>query len=216
MSTLKILVEGPDDNAVCFHLLKRHGIGPLNMEKLEGYSKLLEGIQARLDAQSNLEALAIVVDADLDLKSRWAELSHKIQTAGYKTCPKEPDPQGTIIVESGKPLVGIWIMPDNKVTGMLEDFVAALIPDGDPLWPRAQQCVDQIPREQRPFKEAILPKAKIHTWLAWQEEPGVKMGGAIGKTYLNQHAQEAERFIAWIRRMLDQKPTFQSEPGILS
>ncbi len=89
MSTLRILVEGPDDDAVCFHLLKRHGIGPLDIEKLEGYPKLLEGIHTRIHAQSDLEALAIVVGADLDLKSRWAELSHEIQTAGYKACPKK-------------------------------------------------------------------------------------------------------------------------------
>ena len=215
MSTLKILVEGPDDDAVCFHLLKQHGIEPLTIEKLEGYSKLLEGIHTRIHAQSDLEALAIVVDADLDLKSRWAELSHKIQTAGYKTCPEEPDSQGTIIMEPNKPLVGIWIMPDNTTAGLLEHFVTALIPKGDPLWPRAQQCVDQIPHEQRPFKEASLPKAKIHTWLAWQSEPGSKMGGAIARKYLDPNAPAAALFMAWIRRMLDQKQAFQSEPNIL-
>lgn len=140
---------------------------------------------------------------------------HKIQTAGYKTCPEVPDPQGTIIVEPNKPLVGIWIMPDNTTAGILEHFVTTLIPKGDPLWPRAQQCVDQIPPAQRPFNKASLPKAKIHTWLAWQEEPGAKMGGAIARKYLDPNTPTAEIFIAWIRRMLDQKPKFQSEPGIL-
>ena len=154
-SPFLVLVEGPDDREVCKQLLRR---------------------------QSDLEILAIVVDADLDLKSKWAELSHKIRTLGYETCPNQPDPHGTIIVEENMPLLGVWIMPDNNITGVLEDFVAALIPEGDPLWPRAQQCVDQIPREQRPFKEASLPKARIHTWLAWQEEPGTKMGEALGKS----------------------------------
>ncbi len=118
-------------------------------------------------------------------------------------------------MELSKPLVGIWIMPDNTTAGLLEHFAAALIPEGDPLWPRAQQSVDDIPLAQRLFKEATLPKAKIHTWLAWQSEPGSKMGGAIARKYLDPIAPAAILFVAWIRRMLERKPSFQNEPNIL-
>lgn len=212
-SPFLVLVEGRDDREVCLHLLRRHGIETVTVLEKGGYPSLLESILTV--KQSDLEVFAIVVDADLNLESRWAELSHKIRSLGYETCPKQPDPRGTIISKANWPLLGVWIMPDNTAMGKLEHFVAALIPEGDPLWPRAQQSVQDIPQEHRKFKEGILPKATIHTWLAWQEEPGTKMGEALGKKYLDPKTVSGELFIAWIRRMLEQKPSFQSEPNIL-
>jgi hypothetical protein len=55
--------------------------------------------------------------------------------------------------------------------------------------------------DDRPFKEK-LKKAHVHTWLAWQEEPGTPMGLAITKKYLkNVHSEPCLRFISWIRRL---------------
>jgi hypothetical protein len=129
--------------------------------------------------------------------------------------PAAPNLDGTIVREEGKPLVGVWIMPNNANTGILEDFAAALIPEADALWPRVQYCVDSIPPEHRPFMEGALPKVKIHTWLAWQQDPGARMGEAINRKYLDPHSPAALGFVQWIRRMIEQQPTLAVRPSVL-
>lgn len=47
----------------------------------------------------------------------------------------------------------------------------------------------------------LLGKAEIHTWLAWQKEPGKPLGQAITARYLNPNAPDAQQLIAWIRRV---------------
>ncbi len=92
-------------------------------------------------------------------------------------------------------------MPDNKVAGMIEDFASFLIPDGDNLWVRATNCVQQIPKEERRFRETYQMKALLHTWLAWQEEPGTPIGLAITRRYLDTNAPHAHLLMRWIRRL---------------
>jgi hypothetical protein len=96
-------------------------------------------------------------------------------------------------------------MPDNTVPGMLEDFISLLIPVGDLLWPMAQDIVQQVIVKERRFPQTQDMKAKMHTWLAWQEEPGKPMGQAITKRYLNAAAPHAQQLIKWIRLLFDLK-----------
>ena len=116
-----------------------------------------------------------------------------------------PTPGGTIIQQSGKPTVGIWIMPDNKIAGMLEDFVGLLRPKDDLLWPLAADAVRKVKalEEQYRFRDALESKARIHTWLAWQKEPGKPMGQAITARYLDAEAPHARELITWIRRLFE-------------
>jgi len=168
-----------------------------------------------VNVRIDLEALAIIIDADIDLKSRWQSVRDTLRRIGYRECPDNPSPDGTIINEPNMPLIGVWIMPDNSSAGILEHFVAKLVPEADVLWPRAQEYVDSIPFDHRPFKAGALPKVKIHTWLAWQEEPGARMGEAIGRYYLDPNSRLATMMVDWIRRIVDQKPSFQTQPNVL-
>ena len=65
---------------------------------------------------------------------------------------------------------------NNRIAGMLEDFLSSLIREEDVLLARVVSCVDGIPSEQRRFRNTYRSKALIHTWLAWQEEPGTPLG----------------------------------------
>ena len=69
------------------------------------------------------------------------------------------------------PASGIWLMPDNKSPGELEDFIASMIPSEDPVWPLSKDYIDAIPEEHREFKEGKIQRAKVHAWLAAREEP---------------------------------------------
>ncbi|MGH2495980.1 MAG: DUF3226 domain-containing protein [Ktedonobacteraceae bacterium] len=53
------------------------------------------------------------------------------------------------------------------------------------------------------FRNAHESKARIHTWLAWQKEPGKPMGQAITARYLDADALHARQLIAWIRKLFD-------------
>ncbi len=97
-------------------------------------------------------------------------------------------------------------MPDNGSPGALEDFAAMLVPAGDALWLRAGEAVDSIPEQARLFPAGRRSKAHMHTWLAWQEQPGSPMGQAIGKGDLDAHAPAAQRFVAWLRRLMVDEP----------
>lgn len=91
-------------------------------------------------------------------------------------------------------------MPDNRSPGQLEDFVGSLVSEGDRTFVRAQLAVAGIPKEERLFPEARTSKAILHTWLAWQEEPGKPMGTAITKRYLSTQGPVADAFAEWFKR----------------
>jgi hypothetical protein len=195
-----LLVEGNDDEHVLYHLLKHHRVPDLfKIKNKGGDTELLNSLEVELLA-SDLERLGIVLDADTDLAARWQTLRSTLSSSGYDV-PGTPDPDGTIIQQPGLPKIGIWIMPDNTLPGMLENYVAFLVPPGDQLWSYAEDCVERIP-EQR-FPAAHRPKAHIHTWLAWQEEPGTPMGLAITKRYLDAEAPHAHQLMDWIRKLFE-------------
>jgi hypothetical protein len=56
-------------------------------------------------------------------------------------------------------------------------------------------------KEPRHFSEPSTPKAQIHTWLAWQEEPGQPFGIAVTARYLDADAPHAQKLVDWVRRL---------------
>ena len=118
-----LLVEGLDDIKVIGELLEHHKVpetfaikqkgGDSNL-KAEAFQHLLDTLDTEIDG-SGLEKLGIVIDADVDLSSRWQSLSQLLLNIGYESVPKTPMPQGTIITQTDRPMVGIWLMPDNQL-----------------------------------------------------------------------------------------------------
>jgi hypothetical protein len=96
-------------------------------------------------------------------------------------------------------------MPNNSDKGMLEHFLSQLVPnDREELWQTAQDTVDNLPT--KPFVHTIadhMMKAKVHTYLAWQEESGKPYGVAVSEKYFEAHSPQAQKFIAWIRSLFD-------------
>ena len=197
-----LLVEGAGDEQVAYHLFNHAAIpkDTIAVRNKQGYEKLVETLAVEL-AASELEKIGIIVNADSDLSARWESIRNELRSIGYMRTPDLPDTQGTIIYEAGRPAVGVWVMPNNQLPGMIEDFVALLIPKPDGLWTRAQNCVDQLPENERRFSQVHLAKAYVHTWLAWQAEPGTPMGLAITKRYLDANLPTGKNFIAWLTHL---------------
>jgi len=196
-----LLVEGKDDEHVLYALLNYHSIPRIcRVKDKQGIDNLLGTLEVEL-LGSELQGLGIIIDADTNIVARWQSLSRTLRDTGYSTLPASPDPNGTVINENGKPDVGVWIMPDNTLPGMLEHFVRFLVPSEDQLWYRVTRCIDDIPEGERLFPEQHLIKAQIHTWLSWQHEPGSPLGLAITKRYLEADSTHALTLIAWFRRL---------------
>ncbi len=208
----KLLVEGKDDQYVLESIFRQNHISiqQIEIKLLEGINNLSKVLELELK-ESYIERVGIVIDADTDINSRWQMIVNILKKIGYKDVPRTPDPNETIIhppptddipeISYPLPIIGIWIMPDNKLPGILENFIQFLVPEGDKLLERAKSCVSQIPPDQKLFKNDFIPKAEIHTWLAWQEEPGTPLGQAITKRYLDSEVQEVENLIDWISRL---------------
>ena len=198
-----LLVEGKDDEHVLYKLLEHYQVPEVfKVRNKEGIDKLLNDLDVEID-QSDLERLGIIVDADTDLQARWQSLRDRLLRLGYEDTPEVPQPDGTIILQVNRPVVGIWLMPDNTLPGMLEHFVSFLGAADDPLWALADNCLNEIPEDQKRFSPNHRIKAHIHTWLAWQKEPGTPFGSAITKRYLDADAPHAQQLIAWIRRLFN-------------
>ena len=158
----------------------------------------------RLKASEDGDIVGVVIDADTDLKSRWQSLRDRLIRVGYQAVPDNPTPDGTILDPPPGillPRMGIWIMPDNQTKGILEDFLRFLVPTGSQLFNHVQSSVAAIPEEERRFNLLAEPKAIIHTWLAWQEDPGKPLGTAITARFLDPHVAQADVLVSWLNRL---------------
>lgn len=102
-----------------------------------------------------------------------------------------------------KSRVGIWVMPDNSNPGILEDFLQQLIDTQDPLLPLAKSSTATAKEAGAKFTISGTPKAVVHTWLAWQADPGCPFGTAIKAHYFDHQATSATQFLDWVRRLID-------------
>ena len=198
-----LMVEGPDDEHVVKHICGERGLGSIEtIHPYGGKAPLLEGVGARLK-ESDITALGIILDADTDLQACWQAISARLIQAGYPNVPDAPSAVGTVVEATADtllPRVGIWLMPDNQIPGILEDFLRFLVPPGDPLFAHVEESLDSIPSGLCRFNDLKKPKARIHTWLAWQDEPGKPFGQAISARYLDPNLPAADTFAAWLQR----------------
>lgn len=153
--------------------------------------------------QSDIRVLGIIVDADLDFQSRWTFLRNQILKLNFEI--PEIIPNNGLIVENTSNLrLGLWIMPNNNLNGMLEDFLNFLIPKEDKLQKIAVNTLNKIEESQSnlyPIQHRT--KALIHTWLSWQESPGTPFGLSITKKYLSVDEPSCRNFTNWIRELFE-------------
>jgi len=174
-----LLVEGKNDEHIMYALFEKYAIPDtfmvVNCEEIDKLkstkNNLVEGIGVRLKG-SNLQRLGIIVDADTDIQNRWQSLKDIFSESGYIL----PNiiPQKGLIIEQNNKRIGVWIMPDNNANGMIEDFIRFLIPVNDSLISIATHILEDIESKSLNHYNQNLHKSKalIHTWLAWQKDPG--------------------------------------------
>ena len=211
-SPRRLLVEGDTDKRVIPFLMEANGIEwerdgrpVVRIEPYNGVEELLKPgvVEAELRA-SGLEALGVMVDANGDASDRWNRIKTLCDDQ-FEDLPDRIPHDGleTVHLETGTSF-GVWIMPDNRFSGMLEDFLIRLIPeDSRDLYELAERCVAEAARSGAPFKDVHKAKAEIHTWLAWQDEPGRQLHQAVHHRVLDPERPESQPFVNWFRHLFD-------------
>lgn len=200
----RLLVEGKDDKFAVIGLLARHGQdwetreGPY-VSECGGIDSLLSTLRVALKSYTKLGA---IIDADLSLKNRWAQLRSAVQDTGLKI-PKNPV-AGGLVIEGTRPntKVGLWLMPDNKSPGKLEDFLSKLIPDNmNSIWELACTSTAEAIKSGAGLKQVDTVKGAVHAYLAWQESPGLPFGSALTAQFLKHEGPQVNEFVVWFRRL---------------
>ena len=194
-----LLVEGHDELHVVSKLLSRHHLQPsFQIAPKGGFDELHQSIYNEVNAPQR-RVLGILADGNDHPDRRWQSISDQLREAACEV-PEDRCRTGTVFPGPRGTRVGVWLMPDNQRRGELEDFVAEMIPGGDPTWPRAQRYIDDIPGEERKFRPNKLTRAYVHAWLATREDPR-PMGIAITARDLLHDAPIAATFVGWLREL---------------
>lgn len=201
-----LLVEGVNDRHVINNLLKAHNLeNEITIRDKEGITNILATLKTEVDA--NQDFLGIVVDANASLDSRWQSLTDRLkdEEIGYSNVSENPVKKGLIMErENFLPKLGVWVMPNNELVGKIENFIRLLVAEErETLWQLAQKAIGEIPNEEKLFADEDIIKAQVHTFLAWQDEPGRPMGESITRRYFQIDAPEALYFVEWIRNLFE-------------
>ncbi|MBF0192185.1 MAG: hypothetical protein HQL99_13750 [Magnetococcales bacterium] len=207
--TKVLLVEGANDchviMALCahFNIPETFGIHACGSDRqvLKRADGLLRA-PTENPIHKSKHKIGLVLDADEAAADfRWQEIQ-KLMDLGAYTIPEKPGPDGTILTTAELPRLGIWIMPNNADPGRLEDFLLEMAPpDAIQL---AQACVTLAETQEiARFNPIHRRKAEIHTYLAWQEEPGSPLGRSITQHALQPDTPTAQIFSKWLRQLFD-------------
>ena len=208
-----LMVEGAEELRTIPYLVEANGIPwevgsrvIVNIKKYDGIENLVDSDEIKFQLNgSEIEALGIIVDTDDSCDRRW----QSIRNACSEIIANLPDkiPEIGLIhdaaKDNGKPVkFGVWIMPDNLNRGMLETFLAYLVPDNsEPLWQYAQQIVLAARKKGATYKDTHLDKANIYTWLAWQNPPGRQLHNAVMERILDPQHPKSEVFMNWFKTL---------------
>lgn len=219
----KLLIEGDSDLHFITHLMIAKGLtSPKGYEDATLYKKEfshIAGSKSKLKKELKLllknpnieiKNLGIVVDADSEtsnpVQDTWNSIKDILAAMGYSNIPTSPDSKGNIILQEGKPKVGVWIMPNNRDEGYLEDFYKQMIISDDNLWQKAIDITEGfVKNKENRFKEIALSKAQVHTWLAWQKEPELPLGKSIAAytSYFDFDQPLVIDFIEWFKNTFE-------------
>ncbi len=162
-----LLVEGDEDSRFLFALCQYLKLDKqIWIHQVEGLPKLLQELTALiLSAEfSRLHSIGIVRDADFKTNA-FQSVCSALQRANRESIRNQYHiPTQAQSVEGTKPRVGIFILPDANVEGMLEDLVLQAY-QADPI----VDCVEQYfacLEKQNSLRTNLIAKAKMRTLIA--------------------------------------------------
>ncbi len=176
----KILLigEGKDEVRFFKSLLKFLDISHIGVEDYEGKDKLekyLKTLKTR-PGFSQLTSIGITRDADnLPPKSAFDSICSRLLKVGL------PVPRNMAEKTTETPSINIFIFPNNRDSGMLEDLCLESVKDDGTM-----SCVEQYlecVKNNANREPNNFAKAKLHAWLASKEIPDKRLGEAAEAGY---------------------------------
>lgn len=215
MAKSLIIVEGENDKKFIHSLAYSHGFAVADEVIRFAGDKDSAKAELKVELKSThlYNKVSVILDADDKPEGTWQSILGILERSGkYKVKQNMPIPSGGVIIE---PIdvhdipVGIWIMPDNRKTGMLEDFVASLIKEDDRIFCKAKEIVAELDRDRDDyknlFKHVHISKATVYTWLAWRNSPEQTMEQAVKKNVFDELKMQSDNcmsFIDWLRKVV--------------
>jgi hypothetical protein len=173
-----LLVEGPDDRRFLEALLADLNLpDPIEIRPYYGLGNL-ERYLKTLPATAGfvqVESLGVVRDADENAHDAFEFVRNKLRSAKLSV------PDQVMSAVGGNPNVSIFIWPDGKSPGTLETLCLTSVRDD-----KATMCVEEYfdcLKNQMDTLPKTIHKAKLHTFLASREKPGLRIGEAAEKSY---------------------------------
>lgn len=199
-----LLVEGKNDCHVVMALLKSRALERnFGIFECGNYEGVLRRLNALIPSPRGLRSIGVVLDANqVGIGPRWQAIRDKLKRYNY-SFPASMNQEGTILQgDDTEPQLGVWIMPDNVSPGSVEDFCLQLV-EADDL--RVVDRAVELGEESgvARFKPDHRSKALIHTYLAWQDEPGKPMGQSITGGRLHSETPSVDVFVEWLRHLFD-------------
>jgi hypothetical protein len=217
-----LLVEGEADKSffteVCSRLFSEPHIQVevALTRDMGGRSNTKQGIYNHLNillrqqADGDIKQLAVVIDADYEsvnlpdgFNNTVSKITTIVEPYGF-TLKQDQTLFSGLVFENDNGLsdFGLWVMPNNRDEGMLENFIKVCVKtDEQPLFDYAVQVVQTVP-EPKKFKQHHYSKAEVATWLAWQKKPGHGLYHVLGDDLLldTDHAlfKKLERWLKQI------------------
>nr|CAA6823934.1 MAG: Unknown protein [uncultured Thiotrichaceae bacterium] len=179
----------------------RNGLQPL-------YRQLV--LQLGLLIRGQINKLGVIVDADHIAQanngfiSRRAQLVDLLAENDFVITPApETASQGEVFKHPSGAEVGIWIMPDHQSDGMIEDlFMDSVKAEQQPLLTHATDVIGNL-GEHKTFAPHHESKARLSTWLAWQQEPGISPSYAYYKGLFDKESTGFIALFDWLKRVFD-------------
>lgn len=205
----RLLVEGKQDLRSIVYLLDHHIVWGDDPDECVDGSPKYDGVDDLLGPDEietvlqtpGLKAVGIVVDANGNAQARWEQVrSHCLRD--FPSLPLPLPPQGVHEVNGAGLRLGVWILPDNQAAGMLETLLVKLVPTNQsPILDYARDSVAEARTRGAPVQTTHVPKAEIHTWLAWQDPPGLQLHQAVLARVLDPASPFAQPFVEWFIRL---------------
>ena len=120
---------------------------------------------------------------------------------GFTLAKSPPQHQGLLFKHpDGLADLSLWIMPDNRSDGALEDFITScIIKSEEFLFRLAQKSVTAL--KEPKFKPTQVAKAEVATWLAWQKAPGRGPYYALQEGSIDMSCQSFLGLSDWLERL---------------
>jgi uncharacterized protein DUF3226 len=178
-----LLGEGIEEVYFFSALLDHLGVTDVQVDQYDGKSRIAAGLRA-IKGRSGFinQVVSLGVTRDADYADDPADDAAAAQRAFQSVCgalayANLPVPIAPMVKAADKPEISVFILPDNRLPGMLEDLCIASTsaPDINCIT-EYFDCVEL--KTGRVQVRRNVAKSWAHAWLATQSEPDKQLGQA--------------------------------------